>query len=166
MTKRSEVLWWMELKEKDLLELSFLLAQKALPAWSNYHHYDEIKHDLRHLPENALNEIEDVLKGFQNSHKLNEHFISFITPVIHIRDGYLKYPHEVKLAFLSVFHILHGLISTDVVSAKQAFSSSVSKAIDAIKIAGILTSEEIFLLTHKYYLLSMESGISDSLEHR
>lgn len=156
MTQRTEVLWWKELKEKDLLELSFLLAQKALPAWSNYDHYDENKHDIRYLPENALNEIEAMLKGFQNSHKLNEHFNSFITPVIHIRDGYLKYPHEVKLAFLSVFHILHGLISTDVVSAKQAFSSSISKAIDAIKIAGILTSEEIYLLTHKYYLLSME----------
>ena len=166
MTQRTEVLWWKELKEKDLLELSFLLAQKALPAWSSYHHFEEMKHELIHLPENALKEIEDVIKGFQNSHKLNEHFNSFITPVIHIRDGHLKYPHEVKLAFLSVFHILHGLNSTDVVSAKQAFCSSVSKAIDAIKIAGILTSEEIFLLTHKYYLLSMESGNSSGFEHR
>lgn len=154
MTRRSEVLWWKGLKEKDLFELSFLLAQKALPAWNNFNHCSEIEKELRSLPGNALNEIEARLKGFQNSHKLNEHFNSFITPVIHIRDGYLKYPHEVKLAFLSVFHILNGLISTDVVSAKQAFSFSVTKAIDAIRIAGILTAEEISLLTQKYYLLS------------
>ncbi|MEO8822276.1 MAG: hypothetical protein ABI366_01800 [Ginsengibacter sp.] len=156
MTQYPEGLWWKKLKEEDLLELSFLLAQKALPAWNNFNHCAKIKKELRSLPENSLKEIEAMIKGFQNSQKLNEHFNSFITPVIHIRDGYLKYPHEVKLAFLSVFHILHGLISTDVVSAKQAFSSAVSKAIDSIKIAGILTAEEISMLTHKYYLLSME----------
>lgn len=158
MTRSLEVLWWKKLNEKDLLELSFLLSQKALAAWNNFDHCDKIKQELRSLPENSLKEIEVTLKGFHNAHKLNEHFNSFVTPVINIRDGYLKYPHEVKLAFLSVFHILHGLVSTDIVSAKQAFISSVTKAIDAIKIAGILTSEEISLLTHKYYLLSIEQG--------
>lgn len=158
MASRSEVLWWKMLKEKDLLELSFFLAQKALPAWNNFNHCSETKHELKSLPENALKEIEAMLKGYHNSHKLNEHFNSFITPVINIRDGCLKYPYEVRLAFLSVFHILHGIISSDVISAKQAFSSSVTKAIDAIKIAGIMTSEEISLLTHKYYLLSLEVG--------
>lgn len=158
MTRSLEVLWWKKLNEKDLLELSFLLSQKALAAWNNFDHCDKIKQELRSLPENSLKEIEVMLKGFHNTHKLNEHFNSFVTPVINIRDGYLKYPHEVKLAFLSVFHILHGLVSTDIVSAKQAFISSVTKAIDAIRIAGILTSEEISLLTHKYYLLSIEQG--------
>ena len=154
MASRSEVLWWKMLKEKDLLEMSFLLAQKALPAWKNFEHHPETKHELRSLPENALKEIEAMLKGFHDSNKLNEHFNSFITPVINIRDGCLKYPYEVRLAFLSVFHILHGIISTDISSAKQAFYSSISKAIDAIKLAGILTSEEVSLLTHKYYLMS------------
>jgi hypothetical protein len=156
MIRRSEVLWWKMLKEKDLLELSFILAQKALPAWNNYPHCDQIKLELKLLPENALKEIEVMLRGFKNINKLNEHFNLFVTPVIHIRDGHLKYPYEVKLAFLSVFHILHGLISTDVVSAKQAFSSSITKAMDAINIAGILTAEEVSLLTHKYFLLSQE----------
>ncbi len=93
--------------------MAFLLSKKALPAWENFHLYPEIKHELKSLPENALKEIEAMLKGIHDDHKLNEHFTSFITPVIHIRDGYLKYPYEVKLAFLSVFHILHGMLSTN-----------------------------------------------------
>lgn len=155
MTSRSEALWWKMLKEKDLLEMSFILAQNALPAWKNFNHSAITKQELESLPENALKEIEAMLKGFGNSPKLNEHFNSFVPPVVNIRDGYLKYPYEVKLAFLSVFHILKGVISNDIITTRHAFVSSISKAMDAIKIAGILTSEEISLLIHKYYLLSL-----------
>jgi hypothetical protein len=154
MTSRSEALWWKMLKEKDLLEMSFILAQNALPAWKNFNHSAITKEELASLPENALREIEAMLKGFGNSPKLNEHFNSFVPPVVNIRDGYLKYPYEVKLVFLSVFHILKGIISNDVRIARHAFVSSISKAIDAINIAGLLTSEEIALLTQKYYALS------------
>jgi hypothetical protein len=156
MTRRSDVLWWKKLKEKDLLEMSLILAQNALPAWTDFNHKPESKNDLKCLPVKALREIEVAVKGFQNHERIMEHFKSFVTPVINMRDGYLKYPYAVKLSFLSVFHILHGIISNDVISARQAFSSSISKAMDAIKIAGILTSEEISLLTHKYYQLSLE----------
>ncbi len=155
MTGDTEVSWWQLLKKKDMLEMAVVLANHALPAWNNYHFYAEIKHELKSLPENAMKEIESFLKGTRNEQKLNEHYTSFITPVIHIRDGYLKYPYEVKLAFLSVFHILHGMLSsTNVVAAKEAFSTSITRSIDAIKIAGILTAEEISFLTHKYYLLT------------
>jgi hypothetical protein len=156
MTRRSEVLWWKGLKEKDLLEMSFVLAQRALPAWNNFDHHTAVKLELKPLPENALKEIEATVKGFRNSQKLNEHFTSFITPVIQIRDGYLKYPYEVKLSFLAVFHILHGIVATNVTSARQAFFHSITRASDAIRIAGILTSEEIASLTQKYYLLSQK----------
>lgn len=154
MARRSEVLWWKGLKEKDLLEMSFILAQKALSAWDSFDHATVVECELKSLPENALKEIEASVKGFHNSQKLNEHFTSFITPVIQIRDGYLKYPYEVKLAFLSVFHILNGILATNVTSARQAFFHSITRATDAIRIARILTSEEVSMLTHKYYLLS------------
>jgi len=123
MTSRSEALWWKMLKEKDLLEMSFILAQNALPAWKNFNHSAITKQELASLPENALREIEAMLKGFGSSPKLNEHFNSFVPPVVNIRDGYLKYPYEVKLVFLSVFHILKGIISNDVKIARQAFVS-------------------------------------------
>jgi hypothetical protein len=154
MTSRSEALWWKMLKEEDLLEMSFILAQNALPAWKNFNHSAITKLELESLPEKALKEIEAMVKGFGNSPKLNEHFNSFVPPVVNIRDGCLNYPYEVKLAFLSVFHILKGIISKDVKSARQAFVSSISKAMDAIKIAGILTSEEVSSLIYKYFLLS------------
>ena len=155
MTISKEVWWWKGLNKKDMLEMAFVLSKNALPAWNNFHLISEIKQELKSLPENALKEIELVLGGNTNEHKLNEHYTSFIPPVIHMRDGYIKYPYEVKLAFLSVFHILHGMLSTsNIFAAKEAFSSSITRSIDAIKIAGILTVEEISLLTHKYYLLS------------
>ncbi len=157
MTVDTEVSWWKSLKKKDMLEMATVLANHALPAWKNFHSNSGAKHDLITLPEKALKEIEVVLNG-NPAHKLHDHFTSFITPVIHIRDGYLKYPYEVRLAFLSVFHILHGIISTDnIVSAKEALSSSIHKSIDAIKIAGILSAEEIALITSKYYLLSSKA---------
>jgi hypothetical protein len=149
-----EVSWWKSLKKKDMLELATVLANHALPAWNNFPLHSKAKHELKSLPEKALKEIESALNG-NLEHNLYEHFNSFITPVIHIRDGYLKYPYEVRLAFLSVFHILHGMVSANnIIAAKEAFSSSISKSIDAIKIAGILTAEEIGLITQKYYHLS------------
>jgi hypothetical protein len=155
MIAGTEVSWWKRLTKKDMLELAFLLSRKALPAWNNFHVYSELKHELKTLPENALRDIEAMLGGKSDEEKLNEHFTSFVTPVINIQDGYLKFPYEVRLAFLSVFHILHGMLSTsNMVAAKEAFSSSITRSIDAIKIAGILTVEEIYSLTHKYYLLS------------
>ena len=154
MTDGAEVLWWKSLKKKEMLEMATVLAKHALPAWNDFHFHCESKYELKELPGKALKEIESSLKG-NLEHNLCEHFNSFITPVIHIRDGYLKYPYEVRLAFLSVFHILHGMISTNnLVVAKEAFSSSISKSIDAIKIAGILTAEEISLITAKYYLMT------------
>lgn len=157
MTVGAEVSWWKSLKKKDLLEMAALLAGHALPAWNNFHSNSRSQHELITLPERALKEIEAVLHG-RLEHKLHEHFTSFITPVIHIRDGYLKYPYEVRLAFLSVFHILQGMISTDNIgAAKEALSSSIRKSIDAIKIGGILTAEELSLLTHRYYLLSKKA---------
>ncbi|MDE3184219.1 MAG: hypothetical protein KGM16_12450 [Bacteroidota bacterium] len=155
MIAGTEVSWWKELTKKDMLEMAFVLSKKALPAWNNFHLYSELKHELKTLPENALQDIEAMLKGKSDEQKLNEHFTSFVTPVINIQDGYLKFPYEVKLAFLSVFHILHGMLSTsNMVVAKEAFSSSISRSIDAIKIAGILTADEISLMIQKYYLLS------------
>lgn len=157
MTVGTEVSWWKSLKKKDMVEMAALLARHALPAWNSFHSDSNSKHELITLPEKALKEIESVLNG-NLEHKLHEHFTSFITPVIHIRDGYLKYPYEVRLAFLSVFHILEGMISTEnVVAAKEALCSSIRKSIDAIKIGGILTAEEISLLTHRYYLLSKKA---------
>ena len=154
MVDGAEVSWWKSLKKKELLEMATVLANHALPAWNDFHSHSKSKYELKALPGNALKEIESALKGNLKSN-LCEHYNSFITPVIHIRDGYLKYPYEVRLAFLSVFHILHGMVSTNnIVSAKEAFSSSISKSIDAIKIAGILTAEEISLITNKYYQIS------------
>ena len=154
MTDGAEVLWWKSLKKKEMLEMATVLAKHALPAWNDFHFHSESKYELKELPGNALKGIESVLKG-DLKHDLCEHYNSFITPVIHIRDGYLKFPYEVRLAFLSVFHILHGMVSANnIVSAKEAFSSSISKSIDAIKIAGILTAEEISLITNKYYQIS------------
>jgi len=155
MTVGTEVLWWKALKKKDMLEMAFILSENALPVWNNFHLYSEIKHELKSLPEKALKEIETVLKGVSHEHDLNEYFTSFITPVLHMRDGYLKYPYEVKLAFLSVFHILDGMLSnSNIVAANEALSTSIKRSIDAIKIAGILTADEISLLLQKYYLLS------------
>ena len=155
MTFGTEVSWWKTLKKRDMLEMAFVLSQKALPAWNDFHLRSEINQELKTLPANALQDIEAMLKGKMDEQKLNEHFTSFITPVIHIQDGYLKFPYEVRLAFLSVFHILHGMLSTNnMVAAKEAFSASIKRSVDAIKIAGILTADEISLLTHKYYLLS------------
>lgn len=154
MTVGPEVLWWKSLNEKDMLEMALVLSKKALPAWNNFHLHSQSKHELKSLPANALQDIEAILKGEPGNQKLNEHFTSFITPVIHIQDGYLKFPYEVKLAFLSVFHILHGMLSTtNMVAAQEAFCTAINKAIDAIKIAGILTAEEISVLTQKYYRL-------------
>jgi hypothetical protein len=155
MIEGTEVSWWKELTKKDMLDMAFVLSKKALPAWNNFNLYSELKHELKTLPENALQDIEAVLSGKSDEQKLNEHFTSFITPVIHIQDGYLKFPYEVKMAFLSVFHILHGMLSsTNMIAAKEAFSDSIKRSIDAIKIAGILTADEISLMIQKYYLLS------------
>ena len=153
MVDGAEVSWWKSLKKKELLEMATVLANHALPAWNDFHSHSKSKYELKALPGNALKEIESALKGNLKSN-LCEHYNSFITPVIHIRDGYLKYPYEVRLAFLSVFHILHGMVSTNLAAAKEAFCSSINKSIDAIKIAGILTAEEIELITTKYYQLS------------
>jgi hypothetical protein len=154
MTDGVEVAWWKSLKKKDMLEMATVLAKHALPAWNDFDLHCKSKQELKTLPENALKEIQSALKG-NLEHNLCQHYNSFITPVIHIRDGYLKYPYEVRLAFLSVFHILHGMVSTNnIAAAKEAFSSSISKSIDAIKIAGILTTEQISLITNKYYLLT------------
>ena len=158
MTAGSESSWWKSLQKDDMLEMAFILSKNALPAWSNFELFDELKKDLEHLPEKTLKEIETVLElGYSFEHKLNEHFASFITPVIQIQDGHLKLPFEVKQSFLSVFHILKGMLSTKNEAAViEAFSSSIKKSIDAIKIAKILTTDEIFLLTNKYYQLSMQ----------
>ncbi len=156
MTVGTEISWWKSLQKKDMLEMALVLSKHALPVWNDFHLYSEIKHELKLLPEKSLKEIETFLENNSQEQKLNEHFTSFITPVIHIQDGYLKFPYEVKLAFLSVFHILHGMVSTtNMVATKEAFSASIKKSIDAIKIAGILTADEISLLIHKYYLLSI-----------
>lgn len=153
MTEVTEVTWHKTLKKKELLEMATILANHALQAWNDFHLNSSAKQELKSLPEKALKEIESASKG--HHHDLKEHFTSFITPVIHIQDGYLKFPYEVRLAFFSVFHILHGMVSTNnVAAAKEAFSASISKSIDAIKIAGILTAEELGLITNKYYLLS------------
>ena len=153
MTDNAEVLWYKSLKKKDMLELATTLSKHAVGAWNDFHLNSFTQHELKALPERALREIESTLTG-SSTHNIREHFTSFIPPVVHIRDGYLKYPYEVRLAFLSVFHILHGMVSTNLAAAKEAFCSSINKSIDAIKIAGILTAEEIELITTKYYQLS------------
>ncbi len=158
MAASSEGFWWKSLQTDDMLEMAFILSKKALPAWNNFDLFDEIKKDLKSLPEKTLKEIETVLElGYSFEHKLNEHFSSFITPVIQIKDGNLKLPFEVKQSFLSVFHILKGMLATKNEAAIiESFSSSIKQSIDAIKIAKILTRDEIFLLTNKYYQLSMQ----------
>jgi hypothetical protein len=158
ITHDSETLWWKSLQVNDMLEMAFMLSQKALPAWNNFNLYGELKKDLKHLPEKTLKEIEAILKmGVSFEHKLNEHFLSFVTPVIQIQDGDLKLPFEVKQSFLSVFHILKGMLSPrNDVAAIEAFSSSIKRSIDAIKIANILNSDEITALTNKYYQLSLQ----------
>lgn len=158
MAASSEGLWWKSLQPDDMLEMAFILSKKALPAWNNFELFGELKNDLKDLPEKTLKEIETLLElGYSFEHKLNDHFSSFITPVIQIKDGNLKLPFEVKQSFLSVFQILKGMLSTKNEAAViEAFSSSIKKSIDAIKIAKILTRDEIFLLTNKYYQLSMQ----------
>ena len=155
MSIGTEVSWCKSLKKNDMLEMAFHLSKHALPAWNNYHSNAEIKYELDSLPEQALQDIERMIKGKRDEKTLNKHFTTFITPVIHIQDGHLKFPYEVKLAFLSVFHILHGMLSTsNRTAAREAFSSAIIKAVDAIKIAGILTAAEIAVLVEKYYFLS------------
>ena len=153
MTSNTEVLWYKLLNKKDILELATTLSRHAIRAWNDFHLNSFSHHELKTLPERALREIESSLNG-SSTHKIREYFTSFIPPVVHIRDGYLKYPYEVRLAFLSVFQILNGMVSTNATAAKEAFCSSIKKSIDAIKIAGILTTEEIELITNKYYQLS------------
>lgn len=158
MAASSEGSWWKSLQPDDMLEMAFILSKTALPAWNNFAFFDELKKDLKNLPEKALKEIETVLQsGNSFEHKLNEHFLSFITPVIQIKDGHLKLPFEVKQSFLSVFQLLKGMLSPKNEAAfTECFSSSIKKSIDAIKLAKILTGDEIFLLTNKYYQLSMQ----------
>ncbi len=158
MTAGSEVSWWKSLQADDMLEMAFVLSERALPAWNNFDLYGELKKDLKNLPEITLKEIETVLQlGASFEHKLNDHFRSFITPVIQIQDGHLKLPFEVKQSFLSVFHILKGVLSTkNEAAAIEAFSSSIKRSIDAIKIAKILNMDEILALTNKYYQLSIQ----------
>lgn len=158
MAASSEGFWWKSLQAGDMLEMAFILSKKALPVWDNFNLFDEIKLELKSLPEKTLKEIETVLElGNTFEHKLNEHFSSFITPVIQMKDGNLKLPFEVKQSFLSVFHILKGILATkNEVAVKDDFSSSIKMSIDAIKIAKILSRDEIFLLTNKYYQLSMK----------
>lgn len=158
ITHDSETLWWKSLHIDDMREMAFMLSQKALPAWNNFDLYEELKKDLKDLPEKTLKEIEAVLQmGASFEHKLNEHFVSFITPVIQIQDGHIKLPFEVKQSFLSVFHILKGVLSLkNEAAAIEAFSSSIKRSIDAIKIGNILNHDEILALTNKYYQLSMQ----------
>lgn len=158
MAASSEGFWWKSLQPGDMLEMAFILSKKALPVWNNFDLFDEIKLELKSLPEKTLKEIETVLElGYSFEHKLNEHFSAFITPVIQIKDGNLKLPFEVKQAFFSVFHILKGMLATkNEVAVKDDFSSSIKNSIDAIRIAKVLTRDEIFLITNKYYQLSMQ----------
>jgi len=104
-----EDLWWLSLKKKDLLELAFTLSQKALPLWNGFNFPGNFKDKIKSLPQFALAEIAvSMVKKSDNESHLNDYYTSFITPVVQIQDGDLKFPYEVKLAFLSVFDILKG----------------------------------------------------------
>lgn len=158
MTVSTEVSWWKELTKKDMLEMALVLSKKALPAWNNFNLYSKLNHELKVLPANALEDMDAMFNGKLDERKLNEHFSTFITPVIHIQDGYLKFPYEVKLAFLSVFHLLKGILSeSNKLAAREEFSSSISRSIDAIQISNLMGPEEITELTYKYFLLSQNA---------
>ncbi|MEO8820757.1 MAG: hypothetical protein ABI267_01625 [Ginsengibacter sp.] len=159
ITQESESSWWKSLQLNDMREMAFMLSQKALPAWNNFDLYEELKKDIKSLPEKTLKEIEIFLQMESSlEHKLNQHFLSFVTPVIQIQDGHLKLPFEVKQSFLSVFHILKGVLSPkNEAAAIEAFSSSIKRSIDAIKIAKIMNPDEVLALTNKYYQLSLQA---------
>jgi hypothetical protein len=154
-----EDLWWLSLKKKDLLELAFTLSQKALPLWNGFNFPGNFKDKIKSLPQFALAEIAvSMVKKSDNESHLNDYYTSFITPVVQIQDGDLKFPYEVKLAFLSVFDILKGMLSTrNKYAAIEAFSSSITRSLDAIKISNILTTNEVAKLTDEFVFLSMKS---------
>lgn len=153
--------WWASLGKRDLLELAFILSKNALVVWENHHFPDKLKdnfNSIKSLPGKALHEIEyaiDKNNEAINEDSLNDLFTLFVTPVIQFQDGDLHLPYEVKSAFLSVFDILKGMLSTrNEFVGQQCFSSSITRSLDAIKISNVLTYKEISMLTQKYLLLS------------
>ncbi len=154
--------WWASLDKNESLKLAFTLSKKTLVLWDNFDFSDELNEKLnavRFLPGMALQEIgnsigNNKIESFDNE-RLTNLFTLFVTPVLQIRDGNLKLPYEVKLAFLSVFNILKGILSARNNSqAQNCFSVAITRSLDAIKISNILTAEEISQLTQKYFLLS------------
>lgn len=156
--------WWTALDKNDSLELAFTLSKKALVLWNNFNFTGELKDKLnaiKPLPAAALKEIDILIRnkneGFDKK-KLTNLFTLFVTPVLQIRDGELNLPYVVKSSFLSVFNILKGILSSRNKSqALNWYSLSISRALDAIKISNILTSDEISKLTQKYFLLSVKN---------
>jgi hypothetical protein len=159
MILKHEDHWWLSLKKKDLLELAFILAKNALPVWNKFKFPAAFKEKIKLLPQSALAEVAiAIAQKNNNESNLNDFYTSFITPVIQFQDGDLKLPYHVKLAFLSVFDILKGMLSgRNKYVAIESFSSSILRSLDAIKIANILSNNEIAMLTDEFVLLSRKS---------
>lgn len=158
MIVNHEDLWWLSLKKNDLLELAFILSQKVLPLWNNFNFPTNFKEKIKSLPQFALAEIAvSMVKKCDNESHLNNYYTSFITPVIQFQDGDLKFPYEVKLAFLSVFDILKGMLSMrNKFAAIDSYSSSITRSLDAINISNILTTNEVTKITDEFVFLSMK----------
>jgi hypothetical protein len=159
MEVKMNTCWWATLGKKDLLELAYFLSKKALVLWENYNFPVESKDKwktIKLLPNNALQEISNDLKNKNedfNIGRINKLYTLFVTPVLQIRDGNLTLPYSVKSSFLSVFDILKGMQFTlNQSSAKQWFSKSISRSLDAIKISNLMTNDEISLLAHDFLL--------------
>ena len=159
MNVNNEDHWWLSLKKKDLLELAFILAQKALPVWNKFKFPATFKEKIKLLPQSALAEVAiSIAQKDNNESNLNEFYTCFITPVIQLQDGELKLPYQVKLVFLSVFDILKGMLSgRNKYVAIESFSSSILHSLDAIKISNILTKNEIAMLTDEFLMLSRKN---------
>ena len=159
MEMRIDEKWWITLSKKDLLELAFILSKHSLVLWDNYKFpegSEEKLNLLKPLPGKALLEIANGIgKNEFDKDSINKLFTLFVTPILQIRDGNLKFPYVVKSAFLSVFDILRGIMMTKNKSQYlQSFSSSITRSLDAIKISNLMSINEIDLLTRKYFLLS------------
>lgn len=159
MEVKTDSCWWESLGKKDLLELAFILAKNAIVLWDNYKFPDDFKDKfkvIRSLPGMALQEIALDLTNKNedfNNDRIKDIFTFFVTPVLQIRDGNLKLPYVVKSAFLAVFDILKGMQYTlNQSQAKQYFSLSVTRSLDAINISNLMTNEEIDTLKKKYLL--------------
>ena len=156
-----DVCWWASLETDTILELAYILSEKAIIVWNNYIFQGELAdklNSLKSLPANALHAIGNAINEKEermNDLHLNKFFRSFVTPVIQFQDGDLNIPYEVKSAFLSVFYILKGMLSVrNPFIATHCFSSSITRSFDAIKISNVFTNKEISMLTQKYLLLS------------